>query len=108
MDDLSSPAVVMQRLEEIERDLANRQNEFESAARGWYAARAEIERRKAVALLSAQDGSVTEKKARAELAAFDVALLGFESEYEALKAVVRVLEARATINQSLLRAQGRV
>jgi hypothetical protein len=30
-----------------------------------------------------------------------------EAEYEALKAVVRVLETRASIGQSILRSQGR-
>lgn len=108
MVDLSHPAAVMQKLVEIEADLANRQNAYESAARGWYTAKRDIEKEKATALLGATDEkSVTEKKARAELSSYSVEGAEHEAEYEALKAVVRVLETRATICQSLLKAQGR-
>lgn len=107
MPDLSSPALVMELLEGIERDLANRQNLYESAARGWYQAKREIEKVKATALLSSDEKSITEKKARADLAAYDVEGAAHESEYEAIKAVIRVLETRATVCQSLLKAHGR-
>lgn len=97
----------MQRLEGIERDLAMRQNTYESAARNFYTYKREVEHERARALLSAPQTSVTEKKAHAELEAYDVEGAGHEAEYEALKAVIRVLETRATICQSLLRSHGR-
>ena len=107
-DDLSHAASVLSRLERIEHDLAVRQNALESAARGWYEAKREIERRKAQELLTADEKTVTEKKARAELAAYSVEGAEHEAEYEAIKAAVRVLETRATVCQSLLKAQLRV
>ena len=104
---LSNPAAVMDRLAEIENDLAERQNLYEAAASRWYVARREIERTRARALLTATEDSVTEKKARADLAAYNVEDAASEAEYEALKAVIRVLETRATIGMSILKAQGR-
>lgn len=94
----------MRRLTEIEGDLALRQNALEAAARGWWSAKREIEKAKAVALLSSDEKSVTEKKAQADKAAYGVDGAEYEAEYEALKAVVRVLETRATVCQSLLKA----
>lgn len=105
--DLSSPAEVMVRLDGIERDLAIRQNAYESAARGFYTYKREIERERARALLSAPQSSVTEKRAHAELEAYGVDGASYEAEYEALKAVIRVLEARSMICCALLKAQGR-
>lgn len=108
MVDLSSPAEVMRLLGEIERDLAECQNDYEAAALSWYLTRREVGRVKAEALLSAQDGSVTEKRARAELAAYDVEGAEWEAKFESLKAFIGVLSTRAMICQSLLKAQGRV
>jgi len=105
--DLDSPAVVMHRLTQIERDLANRQNAFEAAARGWYAAQREIKKQHAIALLSSTKGSVTEKKAEADIAASVCDGAEFEADYEAQKAVVRVLETRANVCMSILKSQGR-
>lgn len=98
----------MQRLEAIERDLAERQNLYESAAQRWYDAKRWIEKQRAKALLSSDESTVAEKRAQADLAAFDVEDATSEAEYEALKAVIRVLETRATVLQSLLKAHGRV
>lgn len=106
--DLSHPGVVMARLEEIERELAERQNAYERAARYWYQAQREIGRVKATALLTADEKSVTEKKARGDLAAYGVEGAECEAEYEALKAAIKVREQRAMICQSLLKAHGRV
>lgn len=105
---LDNPQMVMDRLAQIEYDLALRQNGYEAAARDWYAAKRDIERARAEALLSAEDKSVTEKKARAELAALSQPGVEHEAEYEAYKAVLRVLEARSIICTSLLKAQGRI
>jgi hypothetical protein len=96
----------MARLADIEKDLAERQNVLESAARKWFMAKRDKERARAVAFLGAT-GTVAERQAIADR---DTALHGKqeEAEWEALRAVVRTLEARASIGQSLLRAQSRL
>lgn len=102
---LSTPQQVQARLEQIEQDLSVRQNVFEAAALSWYRVKREKEKRWAQAYLTAS-GPVHERKAHADLAVATVGVME-EAEYEAVKAVVRTLEARATIGQSLLRSQGR-
>jgi hypothetical protein len=102
---LDSPHLVMQRLTEIERDLAERQNSYERAAGAWYTAQREIKKAHAIALLSSSKGTVTEKKAEADIAASVCDGSEFEAEYESLKAVIRVLETRATVCMSILKAQ---
>jgi hypothetical protein len=101
----SDPARLMQRLDEIERDLATRQGEYERAALGWYRMKREREKARAEAFIRAE-GTVAERNAIADVA---TATMGQEDEaaYEAHKAVVRVLDTRASIGQSLLRAHGR-
>ncbi len=95
----------MARLEEIENDLANRQNVLESAASQWFVAKRDREHKRAVEFLKAE-GSVAERNAIADrVTAREGAQQ--EAEYEALKAVVRTLDTRASIGMSLLRAQGR-
>ncbi len=100
-----SPAQLMERLEGIEQDLADRQNAFGSAAEDWYRAKRDKEHAKAVAYLKAE-GTVGERTAHADE---QTALDGkeAEAEFEALKAVVRVLETRATIGMALLKTHGR-
>ena len=102
---LDAPGPVIARLEEIEADLAVRQNTFEVAARAWFIAKREKEKARAIAYLKAT-GTVA---AREAIADEQTALDGVteEAEYEAIKAVVRVLETRASIGQSILRSQGR-
>lgn len=102
---LSAPQAVQERLEEIERDLAVRQNVLEATALGWFRAKRDKERRWAQAYLSAE-GPAHERKAHADLAVCTVGVAE-EAEFEAVKAVVRVLETRASIGQTLLRTQGR-
>lgn len=102
-----SPAEVMATLTAIERDLANRQNAYESAARDWYQAQREIKRKAAHALLNSTRSSVAEKRAEADEAAYDVESSAREAEYEALKAVIRVLEQRSMICMAILKSQGR-
>jgi hypothetical protein len=96
---------LIKRLEAIEQDLATRQPALEDAARKWFIAKRDKEKARAVAFLSAE-GTVAERSAIADL---QTALDGKqeEAEYEALRAVVRTLETRATIGQSLLKAHGR-
>jgi hypothetical protein len=103
MGDLSTPQAVMQRLAEVENDLALRQNALEAAAMDWYRAKRDREKARAVQFLAAE-GTVAERQAIADR---ETATDGKQEEalYESLRAVVRTLETRASIGQSLLRAQ---
>ena len=102
---LSAPHLVQAKLEAIEADLAERQNELELAALAWYRLKRDQEEAKATAFIHAT-GTVAERQA---IAATATAHIGKEEEamFEALKAVCRVLETRASIGMSLLRSQGR-
>ncbi|HTE60084.1 MAG TPA: hypothetical protein VK631_07005 [Solirubrobacteraceae bacterium] len=102
---LSTPQQVMDRLEAIDRDLAARMPALEAAALGWFRKKRDREQAWASAYMSA-DGPAHVRKAEADYATATVGVAE-EAEYEALKAVVRVLETRATIGQSLLRSHGR-
>lgn len=102
---LTAPASVIDRLEEIDQDLAKRQNSFEAAAFAWFRAKRDREKRRAIEFLSAQ-GTVAERSAIADRETATMGALE-EAEFEAIKAVVRVLETRASIGQSVLRSQGR-
>jgi hypothetical protein len=107
MSMMDNPGAVTTRLAEIENDLAIRQNPYEQAAGGWFTAQREIKRAHAIALLGSDEGTVAEKRAEADIAAATAPGAELEGEYEALKAVIRVLEIRATIGMSILKAQGR-
>lgn len=104
---LSSPAEVMQRLDDIERDLAMRQNPFEHVTRRWHDVQRDIRKAAATALLSSAKGSVTEKRAEAELAGLLTEGAELEAEYEASRAVIGMLEKRSMILMSLLKGHGR-
>jgi hypothetical protein len=106
LTDLTHPAAVMARLAEIENDLAVRQNALEAAGMAWFKGKRDKEFRFATAFLGAE-GTVAERRAIADR---ETALYarGYEAEWEALRAVVRVLETRANIGMALLKAQGRV
>jgi hypothetical protein len=101
----SHPSGIVTRLEAIENDLALRQNTLESAARAWFLAKRDKEHAEAVAFISAE-GAMPLRKA---LAARETSFIGKteEAEYEAVRAVTRVLETRATIGMALLKSQGR-
>jgi hypothetical protein len=101
----SDPGGVMVRLAAIENDMALRQNTYESAARNWVIALRDQKRARAIAFLQAE-GTVAERTAIADR---DTALDGkeAEAEYVALKAVMTTLSERASVGQSILRAQGR-
>lgn len=104
MTPLSNPAAIQERLEAIERDLAERQHDFEVAATEWFRAKRDREKERAEAFLSAE-GTVAERTAIAES---QVPARGEEEgRYEALKGVVRTLDTRAAIGMSILRAQSR-
>ena len=101
MPDLTHPTAVMNRLAEIEADLANRQGALESAARNWFRAKRDREKERAIVFINAH-GTVAERNAQADR---ETCLNGVEAEaeWEALKAVTRTLETRASIGQTLLR-----
>ena len=96
-----NPVEIVERLEAIDKDLGDRMPALEAAARAWFVAKRNREKARAVAFLSAE-GSVASRQAEADRqTATDGAEA--EAEYEALKAVVRTLEARASIGQTLCR-----
>ena len=102
---LSTPQQVQERLEGIERDLAERQLDYETAAMAWFKAKRDREHDEALAFLSAE-GTDTKRRMVAKR---ESANIGKEEEasFEALKAVMRVLETRANIGMALLKSQGR-
>lgn len=102
---LDSPAVVMERLAEIENDLAERQNGLERAGLAWFKAKRDREKKHAIEFLKAE-GTVPQRNAIADKATAEIGA-DDEASWEAQRAVVRVLETRASIGQSILRAQGR-
>jgi hypothetical protein len=105
MTALTDPGIVLNRLEAIENDLAIRQNSYEAAALAWFRAKREKEHARAVAFMKAE-GTVAERQAQADI---ETARVGMqeEAEYEATRAVMRTLETRASIGQSVLRSQAR-
>jgi len=102
---LSSPAAVMVRLEEIEADLAERQNELETAAFDWFKCKRERERTEAMEFMRAE-GPVESRRQQARRIA---AAIGAEEEgrWEGMRAVVRVLETRAMVGTAILKSMGR-
>lgn len=112
MSDLSSPAAVMARLAAIEQDLAERQNEYETAADERARLVRDWEKRLALHHVKAKGSSADSRKAQALVSAIEQddlyeRLQDAEGRFEAHRTVYRVLETRATIGQSILRAQGR-
>lgn len=112
MSDHSTPGAVIARLAEIETDLANRMNEYETAASDRARLIRDWDKHFAIALKTAKGGDAGARKAAALVTAIETdktyeQLQEAESAYEALKVVTKVLETRATIGMSILRAQGR-
>lgn len=103
---LSDPASVQIRLEEIDTQLAELQNGYEAAALEFFRKKRDREHRWAHVYVTT-DGPAYLRKAAADGATLDEGLEA-EAVYEGRKAVVRMLETRASIGQSILRAQGRV
>lgn len=100
-----NPQTIADRLCEIEEDLAERETALGDAARKWFIAKRDRERHRAEVFL-ASEGTVAERQAHADMA---TAMDGkeAEAEWEALRAVTRTLETRASIGQSLLKTYGR-
>lgn len=104
---------IVARLEAIEEDLEVRQTDYEAAAGEYHRLIRDYELRLARVSMQTKADTATEKKWRAldAVAASDDGLYEklkeAEGKYEGLKAAVRVLEQRATIGMSLLKAQTR-
>lgn len=100
-----TPAQIEQRLEDIERDLGNRQNLYAEAAEKWHRVLRDREHKHAVEFMKAT-GQITERKEQAKQ---QTALIGMteEAEYEGLRAAIKVMETRAMIGMALLKSAGR-
>lgn len=110
---LDTPGIVLTNLAAIDHDLAQRVNDYETASRKVAQAKRDYERFYALEYVRTQ-GSVETRKQQALAAVwliddgvFMQEYQAAEAELDALKAVMRVLEARASINQSCLRVQTR-
>lgn len=102
----------MERLAEIENDLATRQNDYEQAASDRARAVRNWDKRIAIHQRTATGANAEVRKAVALCVAIEqddlyAELTDAEARYDALKVVTRTLETRASIGQSILRAQGR-
>lgn len=103
-----TPGQIVERLESIESDLAARQAKGEDAALNFYRVKRDFELEYALKFMDAT-GTVTERKQKATKALDGTEVYSklkeYEGAYEGWKAALRTLEARASIGQSLLRAQ---
>jgi len=110
----SRPGAVMERLAEIEADLATRQPDYEQAADDRARFVRDWDRRLNLHMKKAGGSNAEARKANGFVAAIEQdngelyeQLKDAEARFDALRVVMRTLETRATIGQSLLRAQGR-
>jgi hypothetical protein len=104
-----TPAQIIERLEAIERDLAERQGEFERVSEDWARAKREKELAWARAYtLAGRDNKtpVTDKKAAA-IEASELIGLDAEARYTGLNKVIEVLGTRSMIGMALLKSHGR-
>ncbi len=112
MTDHSHPGAVIHTLSSIDADLGERMNDYEAAAGDRARLTRDWEKRLAVHGRRAAGSSQDIRKATALVAAIEQddlyeRLTDAEARYEALRVVVRVLETRASLGQSVLRVQGR-
>lgn len=101
-----TPAQIAMRLQELDEDLALRQNAYESAAEAWYRILREREYRYAIEFMRAQGATVTERR---EAARELTSLIGVNEEatFEGLRAAIKVMDTRAMIGMALLKSAGR-
>ena len=102
---MQTPQSVEQRLEAIDQDLAIRQNLYEAAAKAHFLKVAEVTKDKAIAYRKADGNSTDKRESANEQHGEDGSKE--QAEYEALKAVIKVLESRATIGMAILKSHGR-
>lgn len=102
-----TPAQIVQRLEDIEQDLADRQPLLEDAAEAWTRAKRDKELAWARAYMESDAREVTTRKAAAILASEHIGIEA-EARYTALSKVCGVLEQRAIVGMALLKAHTRI
>jgi hypothetical protein len=108
-----NPGLVIGRLEEIQNDLAERQNEYEQAADDRARCIRDWEKRLAISHAKFATGSdAATRKANAVMRAIEQddlyeRLSDAEARYDALRVVMKTLEARSMIGMAILRSQGR-
>ncbi len=102
---LSSPTLVHDRLEALEADLADFQNEIEEAAMEWFLAKRQKEKRRASSFLTAK-GSIAARGAVADLETAEFGMAE-EATWEAKRHRLKVLETRANVAMAILKSQGR-
>ena len=100
-------AQVRERLEQIDTDLADRQFTHEGNCKDYFRAKRDYEAALARAFVESEGKNQEERRARALLKLMPSeaykALVIAEANYEGTKAVMRTLEARGSVLQSLLR-----
>lgn len=104
---LATPQEVMQRLDEIEGQMAENQNELEDAARDYFTLRRERDVQRAKLLATTpKTGTVDDRKAQVLLQMENTdlwrAFVAAEGNYESLKLAQFSLRDRASIGQSIL------
>ncbi len=101
----------MDRLEEIENQMALNQNDLEHAAMDYFTYKREVDVLRAKTLRTIESGTVAEREARVTeiVAASDLwgTFVKAEAAYESLRLAQRSLGDRASIGQSILRTQQR-
>jgi hypothetical protein len=112
MPEYDAPGPVMDGLTAIGRDMAERSQEFENAARDRARLGRQWEKRLAIHMLKAQGSNSDMRKANALVAATEQddlheRLTEAEATFEALRIVMKVLSDRSMIGMAVLRAQGR-
>lgn len=112
MSDHTHAQGVIERLEAIEQDLGSRQGEYEKAADDRARLVRDWDKRLAIHQRTAKGPNADSRKAIALSTAIEQddlyeRLKDAEARYDSLKVVMRTLETRATIGQSLLKAHGR-
>lgn len=110
---MDNPHAVMARLAEIEEQLAENQNGLEGAAHDYFSLKRWRDLKRAKILLSKSGGTIAEREAETlvqlseseatkdDYARFIVA----EAMFESMKLAHKSLDARASIGQSILKAQ---
>lgn len=104
---LSSPAEVQERLEAVDTELALRLNDLEEAAMTWFRIKPKRERMWAESYIRV-DGPAHIRKVAADSSVANEEWAEAEGRYEVLKVIVRGLESKASIGQSILRSQSRL
>jgi hypothetical protein len=110
---LDNPGVAMRVLADVEHELAENQNVYEQAATDRAVLIRQWEHRLAICRMTAKGNDADGRKAAALSMAIErddlyERLMDAEGRFEGQKALMRTLETRASVAQSVLRSQGRV